>query len=170
MNILTRRLLSIIVMVLVWDACAWLRAADVVGPSVTELTIEQAAKLVVEQGDLDLSDLHVLSPQVAALLARSTGSIQLNGLASLSPESAAALSQPDAFLELDGLIELPLDTARALITATNPRALTLRGLRSITDEVAELMGQHSGYRDWSPSPTDRLNCSPHTGDFSGSPA
>ncbi len=145
MNILTRRLLSIIVMVLVWDACAWLRAADVVGRSVTELTIEQAAKLVVAQGDLELSDLHVLSPQVAAFLARSTGSIQLNGLASLSPESAAALSQPDAFLELDGLIELPLDTARALITATNPRGLSLRGLQSISDEVAELIGQHNGY-------------------------
>ncbi len=62
MNILTRRLLSIIVMVLVWDACAWLRAADVVGPSVTELTIEQAAKLVVAQGDLELSHLRVLPP------------------------------------------------------------------------------------------------------------
>jgi hypothetical protein len=144
MNILTRRLLSIIVMVLVWVAGALPRADDVVGPSVTELTIEQAAKLVVRQGDLELSDLHVLSPQVAALLARSTGSIQLNGLASLSPESAAALSQPDAFLELDGLIELPLDTARALITVTNPRGLSLRGLQSISDEVAELMGQHNG--------------------------
>ena len=66
MNILTRRLLSIIVMVLVWVAGALPRADDVVGPSVTELTIEQAAKLVVAQGDLELSDLHVLSPQVAA--------------------------------------------------------------------------------------------------------
>ncbi|MEI6165220.1 MAG: hypothetical protein WCR23_12635, partial [Planctomycetota bacterium] len=121
-TLLFTRCLLPVVMVLMWSDVATLPAADPFGPSVTDLTLEQAVKLAGTQGDLELSHLRVLPPQVAAMLARSTGSIQLNGLASLSPESAAALSQPDAFLELDGLTELPLDTARALITATNPRA------------------------------------------------
>ncbi len=70
MNLLTRRLLPIIVMVLMWSDVATLPAADPFGPSVTELTIEQAVKLAGTQGDLELSHLRVLSPRVAALLAR----------------------------------------------------------------------------------------------------
>ena len=100
------------------------RAAEVVAPSVTELTVEQAAELIGTKGDLELNHLHVLPPRVAEMLGRSGNTIMLNGLTSLSPESVAALSQPDTFLELNGLTELPLDTARALITPTTPRALS----------------------------------------------
>ena len=121
------------------------RAAEVVAPSVTELTIEQAAELIGTKGDLELNHLHVLPPRVAEMLGRSGNTIMLNGLTSLSPESAAALSQPDTFLELNGLTELPLDTARALITPTTPRALSLLGLTAIGDEVAEILGRHTGY-------------------------
>ena len=145
MNLLTLRILPIIVMVLMWESGALLLADDVFGPSVTELTIEQAVKLAGTQGDLELSQLRVLSPQVADLLTRCTGAISLNGLTSLSPEAAASLSQPDAVIELDGLTELPLDTAIALITPTSPRALSLRGLVAVSDEIAELMGHHVGY-------------------------
>lgn len=78
-------------------------AAEVVSPSVTELTVEQAAELIGTKGDLELNHLHALPPRVAELLGRSGNTIMLNGLKSLSPESAAALSQPDTFLELNGL-------------------------------------------------------------------
>ena len=54
MNAVVHRLLSIIVMVLMWDACAVLRADDIVGPSVTELTLEQATELAGVHGDLEL--------------------------------------------------------------------------------------------------------------------
>ena len=145
MTAVVRRLLVIIVMVLMDDAGASLRAADATSSSVTELTVEQAAELSAWHGDLELDHLRVLSPPVAELLTRSSGTVELNGLTSLSPETAAALSQPDAFLELDGLAELPLDTALALITPTSPRALSLRGLKAINDEVADRMGQHGGY-------------------------
>jgi hypothetical protein len=139
------RLLSIAVMVTAVVACEAIRAVDADSPSVTELTIKQATELAGRHGDLELDHLRVLSPQVADLLARSNGSIMLNGLTSLLPESAAALSQPDVFLELDGLTELPLDTALALVTPTSPRALSLRGLKAVNDELAELMGQNSSH-------------------------
>ena len=116
-------------------------AADVAGPSAMEVTVERAIEQVGTHGDLDLSHLRVLAPQVAELLGSSGNTIMLNGLTSLSPESAAALSQPDAFLELNGLTELPLDTARALITPTTPRTLSLLGLTAIGDEVAEILGE-----------------------------
>ena len=145
MNAVVHRLLSIIVMVLMWDACAVLRADDIVGPSVTELTLEQATELAGVHGDLELNHLRVLSPRIAELLSSGGGAIMLNGLTSLSPESAAVLSQQDAMLELNGLTELPVDTALALITPTSPRVLWLTGLTAISDEVAERMGQHNGY-------------------------
>jgi len=145
MKSVMKRLLSVAMMITGMVACEALCAADADSPSVTELTIEQATEFVGTQGDLELSYLHTLSPQVADLLARSNGAILLNGLTSLSPESAASLSQQDAFLELNGLTELPLDTALALITPTSPRALSLRGLQAISDEIAELMGNNSGY-------------------------
>jgi hypothetical protein len=137
--------LSVTVMITALVACEALCAAEVDGPSVTELTIEQATELAGRHGDLDLDHIRVLSPQVAELITRSSGTLELNGLTSLSPEAAAALSQPDAFLELDGLTELPLDTALALITPTSPRALSLRGITAINDEVADRLGQHVGY-------------------------
>ena len=93
MNILTRRLLPIIVMVLMWDAREVLRADDVVSPSVTELTIEQATELAGVHGDLELSHLRVLSPRVAELISSGGGAIMLNGLTSLSPESAAEIGR-----------------------------------------------------------------------------
>ncbi len=120
-------------------------AADVDPKSVTELTVEQAVELVDSQGDLDLSHLRSLSPVVAELLGSSGSPVVLNGLTSLSPESATLLSRPDALLALNGLTELPWDTARALITPISPRALSLGGLKGISDELAELMGQHVGY-------------------------
>ena len=120
-------------------------AGEPSGPSVTELTVEQASALAAKDGDLDLGHLRTLSPEVAERLMRSDHALLLNGLTSLSPESAAALSQPDAILELDGLTELPVETARALITPTSPRMLSLGGLRGISDEVAEIMGRHDGY-------------------------
>ena len=120
-------------------------AADVAGPSAMEVTVERAIEQVGTHGDLDLSHLHVLAPQVAELLGSSGNAIMLNGLTSLSPEAAAALSQPDAFLELNGLTDLPLDTAQALVTPTTPRALSLLGLTAIGDEVAEILGRHTGY-------------------------
>jgi hypothetical protein len=135
----------VVVMVAALVVCEALCAADADSSSATELTVKQATELAGRHGDLELSNLRVLSPQVAELLTRSSGTLELNGLISLSPESATALSQPDAFLELDGLSELPLDTALALITPTSPRALSLRGLTAINDDVAERMGQHVGY-------------------------
>jgi len=114
-------------------------------PTVTELSVEQAIALAGTEGDLDLSHLRLLAPQVAERIAGFDGAILLNGLESLSPEAAAGLSRPDAVIELDGLADLPLDTALALITPTSPRGLSLRGLKGINDEIAERMGQHAGY-------------------------
>ena len=91
MNAVVHRLVPIIVMVLMWDACAVLRADDVVGPSVTELTLEQATELAGVHDDLELNHLRVLSPRVAELISSGGGAIMLNGLTSLSPESAAVL-------------------------------------------------------------------------------
>lgn len=120
-------------------------AVEIDDPTVTELTVEQAVALAGTHGTLELSHLRVLSPQIAELLSCSGNPLLLNGLTSLSPESAALLSQPDAVLELDSLTDLPWDTACALITPTSPRSLSLRGLTGINDELAERMGQHSGY-------------------------
>ena len=120
-------------------------AADAGSQTVTELTVEQAAALAGLHGDVELSHLRTLSPEVADLLSRCGGVILLNGLTTLSPETAASLSQQDAFIELNGLAELPLDTALALITPDSPRALSLRGLQGINDETAELMGAHRGH-------------------------
>ena len=55
------------------------RAAEVVAPSVTELTVEQAAELIGTKGDLELNHLHVLPPRVAELLGRSGNTIMLTG-------------------------------------------------------------------------------------------
>ena len=139
------RLLTVAVTITALVPGECLRAAEATSPSVTELTVEQAAGLSARQGDLQLDHLRVLSPRAAELIARSSGTLELNGLTWLAPEAAAALSQPDAFLELDGLAELPLATALALITPDSPRALSLRGLTAINDEVAERMGRHVGY-------------------------
>lgn len=135
---------SAVLVVAAWQAVAAF-AADRNPPSVTELTVEQAAALAGKQGDLDLDHLRVLSPEVAESLACWGGAITLNGLTSLSPESAAALSQPDVRLELNGLVDLPVATAQRLFTADSPRSVTLDGLAGVADEVAELMGRHSGY-------------------------
>jgi hypothetical protein len=122
---------------------SWAAEAD--APSVMEQTVEQAIALSGTQGILELSNLRVLTPQIAELLGRFGKPIRLNGLTSLSPEAAVALSQPDALIELDGLADLPLDTATALITPTGPRSLSLRGLKGVNDETAELMGRHNGH-------------------------
>ena len=137
----------LVVAVILGAACrvAQTCAAEVDSTSVTELTVEQAVELVGSQGDLDLSHLRSLSPPVAELLGSSGSPVVLDGLTSLSPDSAALLSRPDAVLALNGLTELPWDTARALITPTSPRGLSLGGLKGISDELAELMGQHIGY-------------------------
>jgi len=113
--------------------------------SVTRLTLEQAIESAGDHGDLDLSHLRVLSPDVADLLGSSGNTVMLNGLTTLSPEAAAALSQPDTVLELNGLAELPWDTARALITPTSPRSLSLAGLTGLNDELAEIMGRYEGH-------------------------
>ena len=136
MNSVNRRLAPIALTLLTFVVGLRLHAADAGSPSVTELTVEQATEFASSDGDLELNHLSTLTPQVAELLARSNAAIMLNGLTTLSPEAAAALSQPDAFLELDGLTELPLDTALALITSTSPRALSLRGLKAVNDELA----------------------------------
>lgn len=118
--------------------------ADEKVPSVTESIIAHALAEADQTGDLDLSHLQVLPPDVAELLTQTSGIIRLNGLKSLSPAAAASLSQPDCFIELDGLVELPAETAAALITPTSPRGLSLRSLEDISDEVAEIIGQHTG--------------------------
>lgn len=108
-------LLALVVLIRLGWHDAFLRASDADRPSVTQLTIEQAAELAGARGDLELSHLQTVSPQVADLLARSDSAILLNGLAALSAEAAAAPSQPYAFVELKPLTDLPLDTALALI-------------------------------------------------------
>jgi hypothetical protein len=49
-NAIVRRLLTIILIAAMWEAVAILHADDAGGPSVTELTIEQAVKLADRQG------------------------------------------------------------------------------------------------------------------------
>ena len=120
-------------------------AAERPAPSVTELSIEEAAALAGRQGDIDLDHLRVLSPEVAEKLTCRGNPIMLNGLTSLSPQTAAALSQPDVIVELNGLVDLPVDTAEKLLTPNSPRTVTLDGLVGINDEVAEIMGRHRGY-------------------------
>jgi cytochrome c5 len=141
-------ILRLLSSVLALAAGRWASAADD-PPSVTESIVAQAFAAADQNGDLDLSHLQVLPPDVAELLPRTSGIIRLNGLQSLAPAAAASLSQPDCFIELDGLVELPAETASALITPTSPRGLSLRGLESISDEVAELIGQHTGFLELS---------------------
>jgi hypothetical protein len=77
--------------------------ADKNVPSVTESIIAHALAEADQTGDLDLSHLQVLPPDVAELLPQTSGIIRLNGLKSLSPEAAAALAEHGSFLRLDGL-------------------------------------------------------------------
>lgn len=72
--------------------------------------------------------------------AQMPGTLSLNSIQALTQEMAKSLEGNEINLNLDGLIELPIDIAQILIHSQG--RIRMRGLREISDHVADVIAQN----------------------------
>jgi uncharacterized protein (TIGR03067 family) len=109
----------------------------------TTLDQRSAAILAKHPANLSFPALQDISPEVVrALAAKETLWLNLSGLTELSLEVAGVLGQAKCALSLDGVTTVSPEAAAALVRGNG----TLRlGLISITPQVADSLGNHSGW-------------------------
>lgn len=106
------------------------------------LSLEQAGFIALVQGDLDLSGLEQVSPQLAAALAKRHGEsnlilgwLRLNGWRSATVESVVALAPYKGCLSLSTNDK----TILSILTSQSREALALPGVTQLDDALAELL-------------------------------
>jgi tetratricopeptide (TPR) repeat protein len=153
-----------------------------------EIEDEAAKELSRVSGHLPLSNIKYISDIAARALSRHEGHLDLRSLGSLSIDAAAYLSQHEGELQLSYLgdisdeavkhlaklefpltINLPSLSVEAAKDLADHRGgkLDIRGLKSINDEIAEVLARHSGEL-WLPdlrsiSDTQAIKLSNHDG-------
>ena len=112
---------------------------------IRQLSDDAAAALSPHNGDIRLDGLESLSRETAIALARSNSFLFLNGIRSLAPDVATHLAKCKGGLCLNGLTSLSAESAGALVRNGVAKAtLSLGGLRDISTEVAEVLGDYKG--------------------------
>jgi hypothetical protein len=119
-----------------------------------ELTVELAREFAASTATLSFGGLTRVTPEAIEVLAagmphpqygqfgrrsRDFSGLQLDGLKTLSPELARAIARHPGNISLGGLQEFTPDAAREL-TGCRWGCLVLRGLRTLTEQVAALLG------------------------------
>jgi hypothetical protein len=123
-----------------------------------ELSLEVAREFAASSATLSFGGLTSVDPEAIQALAagvphpeygskygrqtREFGDLKLNGLTQITPELARAIASHPRNIALNGLQELSPEVAREL-AADRRGFLELRGVRSISAEVAVLLGNTS---------------------------
>lgn len=104
---------------------------------------EGSAKLIIGDGDLDLSGLTSVSDADVKALSEHKGSLYLDRLTELSCAAAESLSKYQGDLSLDGLTELSDTVAESL--SKHEGELYLNSLTELSDASAEALSKHQGF-------------------------
>lgn len=116
---------------------------DLSGPTTIDVNVAQ--ELVKFQGKLlFLNGLTILDRDVARELVQFHGALWLNGLESLDVYTARILVEGDHGLYLDGLTKIDRELARALAMVKYPQNLSLLGLTTIDENVAQELSKFRG--------------------------
>ena len=112
----------------------------------TVLSPETAQVLAPHQGTVQFGSLTTLSPELAAALGEHIGPLYLDGLKTLAPDAAAGFrATPGPALLSLGVVALSPDEARFLVEGNGfRRHLHLHGLRSVDEDVAEILALTQG--------------------------
>ena len=111
----------------------------------TSLSVQQAAQLAKQFGELSLPSLHTITPEAAEALVVSNGRrrLVLSGLTELSPDVATHLSRVQGELRLDGLQSLPEEVAAELSKCRDD--LSLNGVLRLSPAAARRLAQHESH-------------------------
>jgi serine/threonine protein kinase len=126
-----------------------------------EITVALAERLIGEKENVTFANVTSLDPEVAAVFSKHPGNLNLPAITQLAPEVARALvsKKEGLWLGLNGLKDISPELARELAVAKC--GLGLRGVETVTPEVAEILSTHEGslalgLKSISPEVSERL--------------